>query len=111
MTMVAMLRRSFVSFGRRQCLSCNRRLLSVVTPGDAGTRAEELAKTSSNSTSSSSSSMDTLLAHAGVREVSASHYRNKPLSPPLDFATTYTRPAQGPYQTGDAIYSRQVDST
>jgi hypothetical protein len=80
-----------------------------MTPGDAGTRAEELAQASSKS-SSSCSSMDTLLAHAGVREVSASHYRNKPLSPPIDFATTYTRPAQGPYQTGDAIYSRQVIS-
>jgi hypothetical protein len=76
-----------------------------MTPGDAGIRAEELAKISS---SSNSGSMDTLLAHAGVREVSASHYRNTPLSPPLDFATTYTRPAEGPYQPGDAIYSRQV---
>jgi cystathionine beta-lyase/cystathionine gamma-synthase len=86
--------------------------LKIVTPGDAGKRAAELAAAASRQ-SSSSSSMDTLLAHAGVSEdvVSLSSRRkqghtNLSLAPSLEFATTYTRPPEGPYHEGDAIYTR-----
>ena len=102
----------------RQHFTCNssnsstKRFFSIMTttPGQAGIRGEELAKAAAAAaaTTNSSSSMDTLLAHAGVRHESASHYRNKPLSPPLAMASTYTRPAEGPYQPEDAIYTRYV---
>ena len=54
--------------------------------------------------------MDTLLAHAGVNANKKS-YQNTALSPPLEFATTFTRPAEGPYEEGDAIYSRLDNPT
>ena len=103
----------------RQHFTCNssssstKRFLSIMTttPGQAGIRGEELAKAAAAAavtSNNNSTSMDTLLAHAGVRHESASHYRNKPLSPPLAMASTYTRPAEGPYQPEDAIYTRYV---
>ena len=52
--------------------------------------------------------MNTLLAHAGVE---GGGQRNAPMSPPLHMATTYTRPAAGPYRPEDSIYIREDNPT
>lgn len=111
----------------------------ITTPAQAGKRAQELANITSISpppiNSSDSSSvfpslqsldMDTVLAHAGVQSSSGQTSssgvkggdesdlhkpRNLPLAPPLEFATTYTRPAEGPYAEGDSVYSRADNPT
>lgn len=49
-----------------------------------------------------------MLAHAGVAQ---DGQNNIPLAPSLEFATTYTRPAEGPYQDGDSVYARADNPT
>jgi cystathionine gamma-synthase len=73
----------------------------ILTAQQAGERSQKLAQQRLD-TFSRSLSLDTVLAHAGVSN--ASH--NAPLSPPLQFATTYTRPADGIYHAGDSKYTR-----
>jgi len=51
-------------------------------------------------------SMNTLLAHTGVARGD-----NAPMSPPLHFSTTYTRPADGIYRETDKIYTRDDNPT
>jgi cystathionine gamma-synthase len=80
------------------------RSLSTLTPEEAGRRAEKLALQSTVGTNKTS--LDTLLAHAGLSKTA-----NAPMSPPLHMATTYTRPADGPYKEGDSIYSRADNPT
>lgn len=70
---------------------------SRLTPDEAARRAESLARQEA----SVSLGMETQLAHAGVLAG-----ENAALSPPLHFATTYGRPAEGPYREGDSVYSR-----
>jgi len=83
----------------------------VTTPTQAGKRAEDLAKSNSNSNNASSSSwhLDTLLSHAGIPH--SDDASNIALTPPLEFATTYTRPAEGDYKDGDSIYTRHDNPT
>lgn len=78
------------------------RSVSALTPAEAGRRAEELAE----AVKETSKSIDTRLAHSGIRPGP-----NAALSPPLHFATTYTRPSDGEYLEGDAIYSRHDNPT
>jgi cystathionine gamma-synthase len=73
------------------------------TPAQAGRRAEELAE----QLEKAPSDIDTLLSHAGVPK----GIPNVPLAPPLAFASTYTRPSEGPYNEGDIIYSRMDNPT
>ena len=72
----------------------------MISPEEAGKKAEALAQQRA-STSPLPHRLQTLLAHAGVTPG-----ENAALSPALEMATTYVRPAAGPYQTGDSIYTR-----
>lgn len=60
-------------------------------------------------TSASTTSLATLLAHAGIE--SGGMTENFPMSPPLHTATTYTRPPDGIYKEGDSIYARMDNPT
>jgi cystathionine gamma-synthase len=80
------------------------RFLSTLTPEEAGRRAEKLALQST--VGKNETSLDTLLAHAGLSKT-----ENASMSPPIHMATTYTRPADGPYKEGDSIYSRADNPT
>jgi|UPI000581AECD cystathionine gamma-synthase len=82
-----------------------RRLLSLLTPEEAGRQAEQLAQEVVLE-KKEISHMATSLAHAGV--VTG---KNAAMSPPLHMATTYTRPADGSYQEGDLIYTRMDNPT
>jgi cystathionine gamma-synthase len=80
------------------------RFLSTLTPEEAGHLAEKLALQST--VGKNETSLDTLLAHAGLSKT-----ENASMSPPIHMATTYTRPADGPYKEGDSIYSRADNPT
>lgn len=84
------------------------RLYSGLTPDEAGQKAQVLAMTeaAANSDSSSSPSISTLLAHAGIKNT-----HNAPMSPPLHLATTHTRPADGIYLSSDSKYGRMDNET
>ena len=91
--------------GASSCLSPpRRRFVSSILPETAGRLAFEKSKATYDS---SHSSLDTVLAHAGV---DASQH-NAPMSPPLSLASTYTRPPDGPYHEGDLKYSRMGNPT
>ena len=79
---------------------------SSLTAQEAGRRAEAVASSRTPS-SSSSSSMSTQLAHAGM----VSSVANTPMAPPLHLSSTYTRSADGLYQESDSIYSRMDNPT
>eukprot|EP00977_Amphora_coffeiformis_P016556 scaffold5158_cov153-Amphora_coffeaeformis.AAC.5 len=80
------------------------RAMSSLTPAEAGRRAAELVAQKCKSTTTR---VDTSLAHAGV--VDKQH--NTAMSPPLHMATTYTRPPDGEYLVTDSIYSRMDNPT
>ena len=88
---------SFLSLMRR-------RFVSSIPPETAGRLAFEKSKATPDP---SHSSLETLLAHAGVD----SSQHNAPMSPPLCLASTYTRPPDGPYHKGDMKYSRMGNPT
>jgi cystathionine gamma-synthase len=68
----------------------------------AGRCAEELAKKLPRA----SPTMKTKIAHCGLLDEP-----NAAMSPRLEMATTYTRPAEGPYNEGDSIYTREDNPT
>ncbi|GAX29309.1 cystathionine gamma-lyase [Fistulifera solaris] len=76
-----------------------------MTPAEAALMAAKLA---AEEQPDAQQQITTQLAHAGVSYPS---FTNCPLSPPLHFATTYTRPVEGPYLPTDAIYARLDNPT
>jgi cystathionine gamma-synthase len=84
----------------------NTRFLSTLTPEEAGRRAEKIALQST--VGKNETSLDTLLAHAGLSKTGTG---NASMSPPIHMATTYARPADGPYKEGDSIYIRADNPT
>jgi len=102
--------RSFPLRRRRCCPTIARSSFSTLTPEEAGRRAEAMAHRmvqQQQQQQQHTTSMDTVLAHAGVRVDQA----NGALSPPLHLATTYARPAEGPYHETDSIYTRHDNPT
>jgi cystathionine gamma-synthase len=73
-----------------------------MNPEWAGRCAEELAK----KLPKASPTMKTKIAHCGLLDEP-----NAAMSPRLEMATTYTRPAEGPYNEGDSIYTREDNPT
>jgi len=88
--------------------------MSTLTPEEAGRRAEALSKDWESSTAGQNKnaarqpSIDTALAHSGV---SSWLDDNAPMSPPIHLASTYVRPAPGPYGENDSAYSRMDNPT
>lgn len=83
--------------------------LTSITAEEAGRRAQSLAAqrlAASKSANTISATMETLLAHAGLETGP-----NAPMSPPIHMASTYARPAQGPYREEDFVYSRMDNPT
>ena len=90
---------------------------TLLTPEEAGRRAETLARTATTP----KRSMETLLAHAGIGDsedhnglsdaTAGSRTMNTPLAPPLHLATTYERPASGLYGPHDVEYTRLDNPT
>jgi cystathionine gamma-synthase len=83
----------------------------TITPEEAGRRARQLASKHPNSLLLS---MPTALAHAGMdhhQGKEEEEHRNSAMAPPLHFASTYTRPADGMYHPSDAIYIRNGSPT
>jgi cystathionine gamma-synthase len=76
-----------------------------VTPEEAGRRAQAMALERAANISETRG-LETVLAHAGVVPG-----ENIPMSPPLEMATTYSRPADGPYSDGDSVYTRADNPT
>lgn len=81
------------------------RASSSLPPGAAGQAAFDLSQNTLDT--SQKPSLATLLAHAGVD----SPQPNAPMSPPLNLATTYTRPPDGAYDDGDFHYARMDNPT
>jgi len=73
------------------------------TPEEAGRQAEAMARRLPRV----QYSMDTVLAHSGV----IANEPNAAMAPALHLATTYVRPAEGPYRENDAIYTRMDNPT
>eukprot|EP00984_Skeletonema_dohrnii_P017857 scaffold8219_cov117-Skeletonema_dohrnii-CCMP3373.AAC.1 len=109
------------SIGRRLWQRCSCRQLSSsssgrgrgeeLSPAKAGRLGYELREKLNNTKNcnESSLSLSTLLSHAGLS--SSNGNSNAPLSPPIDLATTYERPADGNYGEGGLIYSRSCNPT
>ncbi|KAK1742564.1 cystathionine gamma-synthase [Skeletonema marinoi] len=109
------------SIGRRLWQRCSCRQLSSsssgrgkveeLSPAKAGSLANQLREKLNNTKNcnESSLSLSTLLSHAGLS--SSNGNSNAPLSPPIDLATTYERPADGNYGEGGLIYSRSCNPT
>ena len=76
----------------------------MISAQEAGRRAQAVAAQAKKL----DERMDTLLAHAGVR---CDGDNNAPMSPPIHFASTWSRPATGPYNPGDSIYARENNPT
>ncbi|GAX09562.1 cystathionine gamma-lyase [Fistulifera solaris] len=76
-----------------------------MTPAEAALMAAKLAAAEQPD---AQQQLITQFAHAGV---SFPSFTNCPLSPPLHFATTYTRPVEGLYLPTDAIYARLDNPT
>jgi cystathionine gamma-synthase len=74
-----------------------------MTPHEAGRRAEAMARTHPTI----QHGMGSVLAHAGV----VVDKDNAAMSPALHMATTYARPADGPYRDGDSKYTRMDNPT
>jgi cystathionine gamma-synthase len=82
-----------------------------LSPAEAGRLGYQLRKNlDKNSWNESSLSLSTLLSHAGLSS-SSNENNNAPLSPPIELATTYERPADGNYGEGGLIYSRSCNPT
>lgn len=85
--------------------------MSTLTREEAGRKAQELALEryglGSPTYHPQEQSIETVLAHAGIDRDDA----NAAMSPLLQFATTYGRPADGNYRPHDAIYSREDNRT
>lgn len=86
-------------------------------PSVAGASAHALRRKideyqSNNSIEGVTSSISTMLAHAGVPtcDSGGGGNCNVPLSPPIELATTYERPSSGDYG-GGSIYSRSCNPT
>ena len=109
------------SIGRRLWQRCSSRQLSSsssgrgrgeeLSPAKAGRLGQQLREKLNNTKNcnASSLSLSTLLSHAGLS--SSNGNSNAPLSPPIDLATTYERPADGNYGEGGLIYSRSCNPT
>ena len=83
----------------------------VLLPSEAGAASYALSEQIAKERSSPASAMSTVLSHAGLSSVGNSEaMQNQPLSPPIQLATTYERPADGDYGDG-WIYSRQSNPT
>ncbi|KAL7497520.1 hypothetical protein ACHAWT_005533 [Skeletonema menzelii] len=110
--------------GRRLWQRCSSRQLSSsssgrrrdngeisLAPAKAGSLGYQLRKNLDNTKNCNEStlSLSTLLSHAGLS--STDGMGNAPLSPPLDMATTFERPADGNYGEGGLIYSRSCNPT
>lgn len=106
--------------GRRLWQQCSCRQLSSssgrgkaeeLSPAKAGSLGYQLRTNLDNkkNCNESSPSLSTLLSHAGLS--SSDGNSNAPLSPPIDLATTYERPADGNYGEGGLIYSRSCNPT
>mmetsp|Transcript_17990 Transcript_17990/g.25500 ORF Transcript_17990/g.25500 Transcript_17990/m.25500 type:complete len:115 (+) Transcript_17990:129-473(+) len=104
--------------GRRLWQQCSCRQLSSssgkgkaeeLSPAKAGSLGYQLRTNLDNkkNCNESSPSLSTLLSHAGLS--SSDGNSNAPLSPPIDLATTYERPADGNYGEGGLIYSRSCN--
>lgn len=83
---------------------------STFTPAEAGSLGHRLRKEfdSSSNRNESTTSLSTLLSHAGLSKGVST---NIPLSPPIELATTYERPADGNYGDNGLIYSRSCNPT
>lgn len=101
--------RSTMKLGACPC-SAPARCFSTLTPEEAGRRAEAMARklslNNNHQQRQKKQHMDSVLAHAGVV-----NGPNCSLSPPLSMATTYARPACGPYRDGDSTYTRTDNPT
>lgn len=81
---------------------------SSLTPEEAGRKAAAMATTLVDGDASSSQlAASTVMAHAGIQH----NIQNAPMAPPIQFASTYTRPADGIYLPGDTTYSRADNPT
>jgi len=82
-------------------------------PNQAGQLSFDLSQKESKRPKQSS--METLLAHAGLQSISSSENdntsQNAPLAPPITFATTFERPPNGDYGPNGNIYSRIQNPT
>ncbi len=105
-------RRLWQRFSCRQLSSSSGRGIGEeLNPAKAGRLGHQL-RTNLDKTKNcneSSPSLSTLLSHAGLSSTDGNS--NAPLSPPIDLATTYERPADGNYGEGGLIYSRSCNPT
>ena len=104
--------RTLLGYGRRLSCQLHRQASSsTITPAEAGSLGHRLRQEfDSSSNRNESTSLSTLLSHAGLskaKDVST----NVPLSPPIELATTYERPADGNYGDDGLIYSRSCNPT
>lgn len=101
-----------LEYGRRLCCQLHRQASSsssTITPAEAGSLGHQLRKEfDSSSNRNESTSLSTLLSHAGLSKGVST---NVPLSPPIELATTYERPAGGNYGDDGLIYSRSCNPT
>ena len=84
------------------------------SPGAAGAASYALSEKLEHERGPYTSSMSTILSHAGLSmhaSIVEGHRDNRPLSPPIELATTYERPPDGKYRENDWIYSRQRNPT
>lgn len=84
-------------------------MATSLSPAEAGKRAQELAAARKND--ASSTSMSTLLSHAGLVVEDRPSPNNTAMAPPLHLSTTYQRDASGSYNAGDSIYARMDNPT
>lgn len=83
---------------------------SGILPSDAGIAAFRLSKKLANE-QATSLSMPTILSQAGVSMQNNDGNHNKPMSPPLNLATTYERPPSGDYGENSWVYTRESNPT
>lgn len=109
-------RQRTLEYSRRLCCRLHRQSFSsssssTITPAEAGSLGHRLRKEfDSSSNRNDSTSLSTLLSHAGLSKAKGIS-TNVPLSPPIDLATTYERPADGNYGDDGLIYSRSCNPT
>jgi cystathionine beta-lyase/cystathionine gamma-synthase len=105
-----------VSFVRRhddgsffRCLSSSSDTSITTSPEEAGRKAADMAASMilNDAPPLRRLSPSTIMAHAGMDH----GLHNAPMAPPLHFATTYTRPADGIYAPTDDIYVRGGNPT
>lgn len=108
--------------GRRLWQRCTYRQLSsssgrgrddgeILSPAKAGRLGHQLRKNLDDAKNRNESlSLSTMLSHAGLSS-SSDGISNAPLSPPINLATTYERPADSNYGEDGLIYSRSCNPT